>query len=398
MTKILNPSRRRFLQALGVGAAALPVVTLPGFVQAAGATPRSGNILILVELAGGNDGLNTVVPIRDDAYRALRPEIGLSARETLNIDGDTGLHPSLRRLSRLWDKGQLQIVEGVGYPDPNRSHFRSIEIWNAGLGAQAQTSTGWIANAFEGHAPQAEDVDGLVLGGEMGPLAGPGRFSSLRNEETFVELLEALPGGQHPVRPQGTHPLAHVLKTYERAEMTGDRIAAKLERSRTRRWDFPESELGEQLRSAARLLDAGVDVPVLKVVQGGYDTHEAQPDMHGYLLMDLSEAVAAFESAMRDIGLWDQVTIVTYSEFGRTARENASGGTDHGTAAPVFVMGGGVAGGLTGARPRLDRLVEDDLVHTTDYRLLYDAILTDLWDVPGQFASPGAANALRLRA
>jgi uncharacterized protein (DUF1501 family) len=156
-------------------------------------------------------------------------------------------------------------------------------------------------------------------------------------------------------------------------------IRRKLEASRDRQWNFPNTQLGDQLRTAARLLDAGIDVPVLKVVQDGYDTHDAQPWEHGRLLAELSDAVTAFAAAMRDIGLWDQVTLLTYSEFGRTARENASAGTDHGTAAPVFAIGGNVQGGLSGGRPSLDQLVDGDLAHTTDYRSLYAAILQDLW-------------------
>ncbi|MEM1268363.1 MAG: Twin-arginine translocation pathway signal sequence domain-containing protein, partial [Pseudomonadota bacterium] len=131
MTNSLSLSRRRLLSAIGVGAAALPSLNLPGFVQAAGQPPGSGGILVLIELAGGNDGLNTVVPVTDPAYRGLRPEIGLARDETLRLDADTGLHPEMRAMADLWERGELSIVEGVGYPNPNRSHFRSIEIWNA---------------------------------------------------------------------------------------------------------------------------------------------------------------------------------------------------------------------------------------------------------------------------
>ncbi|MEO0990013.1 MAG: DUF1501 domain-containing protein [Pseudomonadota bacterium] len=395
MTDTLSPSRRRFLAALGTSALALPTLTLPGFVTEAGAAPNGRHILILIELAGGNDGLNTVVPTRDPAYHDLRPEIGLRRNETITLDRDTGLHPSMRPVADLWEDGHLRIVEGVGYPDPNRSHFRSIEIWNAGQGAESRDRQGWISNAFEGQGPGLEDADGITLGGDMGPLTGPGRFTAMREEEQFLETLENLPG--HAVRPKGRQsPLDHVLAAYESAEATGERIRTKLESSRPRRWSFPETPLGLQLQTAARLLDAGVEVPVMKVVQDGYDTHEAQPGEHGWLLEDLSQSIGAFARAMRKVGLWEQVTIVTYSEFGRTARENASGGTDHGTAAPVFVAGGSVTGGFGGARPDLSRLVEDDLVHTTDYRDLYAAILSDLWGI-SPARTPGVALPLLRR-
>ena len=195
-------------------------------------------------------------------------------------------------------------------------------------------------------------------------------------------MLDNLPGMKHAVRPTPElSPLDHVLATYDSAQTTGSQIYHKLERSRVRNWAFPETELGQQLQTATRLLEAGVSVPVLKVVQGGYDTHDNQEGEHAALLGDLSEAIGAFAKAMKKIDLWDQVTIVTFSEFGRRAYENASYGTDHGTAAPVFVAGGKVSGGFTGQRPSLVDLYDDDLVHTTDYRRVYDALLTDLWGI-----------------
>ncbi|MEM9436253.1 MAG: DUF1501 domain-containing protein [Pseudomonadota bacterium] len=370
-------SRRRFLSALG---ATLPAISLPGFVHATGATPASGKTLVLIELAGGNDGLNTVIPITDPAYRGLRPNIGIG-REAISLDGDTGLHPSMRAMADLWNAGDLTIVEGVGYPNPNRSHFRSIEIWNAGQGAESKASDGWVSTAFGHEAPTGTDVDGLALGGSMGPIRGPGRFSVMSDEETFLETLRHLESAPHAVRPVEKSALDHVLDTYESAQITGSTIANRLERSAMRDFDFPGSFLGEQLRSAARLLDAGVEVPVFKVVHNGFDTHEGQPEAHDYLLEELSEAIDAFSNALKQMGRWNDVTLVTYSEFGRTARENGSYGTDHGTAAPVFVTGGAVAGGFTGQRVDLTNLYRDDLVHTTDYRALYDGLLSGLWGI-----------------
>lgn len=392
---LITPSRRKFLSALGSGVASLPLITLPGFVQAATPTAPKDNILILIELAGGNDGLNTVVPISDPRYRNLRPQIGINRDATLSLDADTGLHGAMRGVADLWEEGAVQIVEGVGYPNPNQSHFRSIEIWNAGLGADSIERDGWIATAFgDGRAPATEDADGIVLGGDMGPMIGDGRFSAMRDEDVFRDTLDALPGRQHAVRPEPAgSPLEHILSTYDNAQVMGDAIARKLETSRDRHWDFPGSEIGQQLRMAARLLDAGIDVPVLKVVQDGYDTHDEQPWEHEALLGDLSAAITAFARIMKEAGLWDQVTILTYSEFGRTARENASTGTDHGTAAPVFAIGGRVHGGFSGQRPSLDNLVDGDLAYTTDYRTLYQATLRDLWQISApQFDVGGAAG------
>ena len=386
-------SRRRFLATMG---AALPAITLPGFVQAAGARPKGGKTLVLIELAGGNDGRNTVVPITDSVYRGLRPTIGIGRREALTLDRDTALHPAMGAMADLWESGDLCIVEGVGYPNPNRSHFRSIEIWNAGQGAETKAADGWVSTAFSGDAPQGTDADGLVLGGSMGPLRGPGRFSVLGNEDSFLETVQNLQSAPHAVRPQAKSALEHVLDTYESAELTMQTLATRLERARLRGFEFPDSFLGQQLRSAARLLEAGVDVPVFKVVHGGFDTHDNQLEEHAYLLEELSEAIGAFSRALRKMGLWEDVTLVTYSEFGRTARENGSAGTDHGTAAPVFVAGGGGRGGFDGARVDLTRLHEDDLVHTTDYRALYDGLLSGLWDINAPVFQGFRAESLRL--
>ena len=204
-------------------------------MRAAGQTPRADRILVLVELAGGNDGLNTVVPITDPAYRALRPDIGLSRDRALTLDADTALHPDLRPVAEMWEGGELRIIEGVGYPDPNRSHFRSIEIWNAGQGADSLSQRGWVSQALPA---SGGDADGVVLGGEMGPLKGTGRFTALRDEELFLDTLDALPG-PHAVRPAAAQsPLSHVLATYESAAITGNAIRRRLDRSRPRRWHF----------------------------------------------------------------------------------------------------------------------------------------------------------------
>ena len=203
---------------------------------------------------------------------------------------------------------------------------------------------------------------------------------------------------QEALETVAASPLEHVLTTYESARSTGDIIRRKLVQSNRRRWAFPATAIGEQLRTAARHLDAGVDVPVLKVTQDGYDTHDEQVFQHEALLEELSQFIAAFAQAARHMGLWNDITIVTYSEFGRTARENASGGTDHGTAAPVPVIGGRVKGGLNGRKPSLTRLVDGDLANTTDYRRVHGAILRDLRRIQNETFDLKAEPPLQLSA
>ena len=403
----LSMNRRNWLRLMGASALSLPLITAPAW--AAGAGLGKDHTLILIELEGGNDGLNTLIPYRDDNYRRVRPTLALSGREVLQVGSDMGLHPSLSNLAQGWERGEVRLVEGVGYPNPNRSHFRSIEIWNAGLGADTKETQGWVSRLMDQDS-LGLDADGIALGGEMGPLRGPGRFTGLEEIEQFFDQAEALRtagvlGGyddtmgdgasmMHSVRPSGGNAaLDHLLSVHSNAVGTADLLERKLRQASTRDFDMPDSTLGLQLAAALQLLDAGVTTPVLKVSHGGFDTHAYQAEAHAFLLQELDDAMRGFERAARDMGIWNNVTLMTYSEFGRRFHENGSEGTDHGTAAPVILAGGKVAGGFGGARPSLEAkdLIEDDMVHTTDFRSVYSGIAQDLWGldpaaaVNGQF-------------
>ena len=413
----LSMTRRSWLRLMGASALSLPLTTAPAW--AAGAGLGKGHTLILIELEGGNDGLNTLIPYRDDNYRRARPTLGLSGNEVLPLDGDMGLHPSLSRLAGSWERGHLRLVEGVGYPNPNRSHFRSIEIWNAGLSADTKETQGWISRLMTQDS-LGLDTDGIGLGGEMGPLRGPGRFTGLEEIEQFFDQAEALrtagvlggygeamDGGtmdgdammSHSVRPGGGNAaLDHLLSVHSNAVGTADLLERKLRQASKRDFNLPNSTLGLQLAAALQLMDAGVTTPVMKVSHGGFDTHAYQAESHAFLLQELDEAMSAFERAARDMGLWNHVTLMTYSEFGRRFYENGSEGTDHGTAAPVILSGGRVAGGFGGARPSLENrdLVDDDMVHTTDFRALYSGIIADLWGLEPSKVVDGMFRAERV--
>ena len=402
----LSMNRRNWLRLMGASALSLPLTTAPAW--AAGAGLGKDHTLILIELEGGNDGLNTLIPYRDDNYRHVRPTLALSGSEVLQLGNDMGLHPSLSGLARGWERGEVRLVEGVGYPNPNRSHFRSIEIWNAGLGADTKETQGWISRLMDQDS-LGLDADGITLGGEMGPLRGPGRFTGLEEIEAFFDQAEALRtagvlGGyddgmgdgstmMHSVRPSGGNAaLDHLLSVHSNAVGTADLLERKLRQASNRDFDMPDSTLGLQLAAALQLLDAGVTTPVLKVSHGGFDTHAYQAEAHALLLQELDEAMRGFERAARDMGIWNNVTLMTYSEFGRRFHENGSEGTDHGTAAPVILAGGKVAGGFGGARPSLETrdLVEDDMVHTTDFRSVYAGVVRDLWGLDPAKAVSGS--------
>ena len=374
-------SRRSFLSLMGASAGAMPLLTGPSWAQS---QVWSGKTLILIELAGGNDGLNTVVPFSDDFYQAARPSLGLSRDDLITLDGETGLNSALPELAQSWGRGELKIVEGVGYPSPNRSHFTSIEIWNSanpqileGQGAGA----GWVSHAL-GHKVASADVEGLVLGGDVGPMKGEGRFTRLGDADDFVEQAAVLKGGQGMGRG-GTSPLDFIETVFDQTSDTAKRLEGRLQRASRFTWEFPETQLGEQLANAARLLAAGVTVPAIKVVLDGFDTHEGQDYMHGALMAELDGALAQLRKVALDIGVWDQVAVMTYSEFGRTLQENGTAGTDHGTAAPLFVMGGNIRGGLAGRRPSLapQDLLDGEPQYTTDFRSIYAGLAQHVWDV-----------------
>ena len=409
----LSMNRRNWLRLMGASALSLPLTTAPAW--AAGAGLGKDHTLILIELEGGNDGLNTLVPFADDNYQRVRPTLGLSGNEVLQLGGDMGLHPSLTGLAKAWERGQVRLIEGVGYPNPNRSHFRSIEIWNAGLGAETKETQGWVSRLMN-QSTLGLDADGIGLGGEMGPLRGPGRFTGLEEIEEFFDQAEALRtagvlggyddssmdasmgmmDGGHSVRPSGGNAaLDHLLSVHSNAVGTADLLERKLRQASNRDFQMPDSALGLQLSAALQLLDAGVTTPVMKVSHGGFDTHAYQAEEHAFLLQELDTAMTAFERAARDMGLWNNVTLMTYSEFGRRFHENGSEGTDHGTAAPVLLAGGKVAGGFGGARPSLEArdLVEDDMVHTTDFRSVYAGIVQDLWGLDPAQAVGGSFKA-----
>ncbi len=409
----LSMNRRNWLRLMGASALSLPLTTAPAW--AAGAGLGKDHTLILIELEGGNDGLNTLIPYADDNYQRVRPTLALSGRDVLQLGGDMGLHPSLSGLAKGWERGQVRLIEGVGYPNPNRSHFRSIEIWNAGLGADTKETQGWVSRLMN-QSTLGLDADGIGLGGEMGPLRGPGRFTGLEEIEEFFDQAEALRtagvlggyddgtmgsatmmmDGGHSVRPSGGNAaLDHLLSVHSNAVGTADLLERKLRQAANRDFSMPDSALGLQLAAALQLLDAGVTTPVMKVAHGGFDTHAYQAEEHAFLLQELDTAMAAFERAAREIGVWNNVTLMTYSEFGRRFHENGSEGTDHGTAAPVLLAGGKVAGGFGGARPSLARedLVEDDMVHTTDFRAVYAGIVQDLWGLDPVQAVGGSFTA-----
>ncbi len=381
--------RREFLAS----AAALPVaLALRG--AEAGQTPKAnyGHLLVLIELKGGNDGLNTVVPYSDEAYYVLRPQLGIARDQVIQLDEHVGLHPSLKPVMGMWQARELAIVQGVGYPSPNLSHFRSIEIWHTASRADEYLEDGWLTRAFSrAPVPRAYAADGVVVGThELGPLSGAGtRVIALANTERFLRQAHLA----QPVERGGTAALRHIA----RVERDIARAATKFDSKHELRTEFPATAFGGAVRTASQVIASRAGVAVVKLTLDGFDTHSNQAGTHARLLKNLAEGLVALRQALIELGRWDSTLVMTYAEFGRRPKQNQSGGTDHGTVNAQFLTGGRVLGGLHGAAPALDRVDgSGNLAFTVDFRALYATVLERWWNVDSATALKGKFAPLEL--
>ncbi len=346
-----------------------------------------GRILLLVELKGGNDGLNTLVPYADPKYRELRPVLGIARERVLPLDEKVGLHEKLEPLMESWKARDFAILQGVGYPYPNRSHFRSIEIWDTASTANQTLSEGWIAQAFQGTSlTKGAAVDCIVADTNALPATGPSlRTIVMQDAENFLRQAESMKetGG----RSDGGNPaLRHVLAVRQEINAAAAGLRDRLRAAPTPAYAYnQDTGFGRQLDLATRLLAARVPVIAIKVAMAGFDTHANQAQTHERLLGILAGGLATLRKNLIAAGLWNDVVVMTYSEFGRRARQNASGGTDHGTAAPQFVLGGGVTGGLYGTYPSLADLTDGDLKHGVDFRSVFATVAQGCWGLQRDF-------------
>lgn len=367
----MTMDRREFLGAVG---AATVTAWTPGvaFAQRTGA--GYDRLLVLVELKGGNDGLNTVVPYADPAYPELRPRLAIPRDQVLQLDPQAGFHPALEPLMASWQSRELAVVQGVGYPEPNLSHFRSIDIWDTASNSNEYLTVGWLARAFAANpAPAAFAADAVVVGGaEMGPLRGGVRTIALASPEQFLRQARyAAPAGQG--RNAALH---HILRVEENIAQA----AARLSGNRAFATEFPANPFGNAVRTASQLVAGEAGIAAVKIALGGFDTHSGQPGRHAQLLKALAEGLAALKLALVELNRWDSTLVMTYSEFGRRPRENLSSGTDHGTASAHFLLGGRVKGGLYGMPPALSRLDGNgNLPFAVDFRDLYATVLERWW-------------------
>ena len=337
-------------------------------------TPYS-KLLVLIELKGANDGLNTVIPFANPRYAELRPRLAIARDQVLQLTEQEALHPSLQPLMPLWQNKELAIVQGVGYPNANLSHFRSIEIWDTASKSEEYLDAGWLARVFaQTPAPRQFAADGVVVGSsDMGPLSGLGvRTIALADTAQFLRNAKlAQPGSD-----QRNAALKHILAV----ENEIVHAAGKLNANRVFKTEFPRSGFGNQIRTAAQLVASNAGMAAIRLTLSGFDTHAGQLVTQANLLKELAEGISALKSALLELNRWDSTLAMTYAEFGRRPKENQSGGTDHGTANAHFVTGGKVVGGIYGQPPALNRLDGNgNLPFAVDFRSMYATVIDKWW-------------------
>jgi uncharacterized protein (DUF1501 family) len=430
-TKPTLQTRRKFLRTSMLGAAA--TWTLPVFLEktffaldalAADAatqvvTGKDGTILVVLQMAGGNDGLNTVVPYSDDAYHIARPRLRLAADQVLKIDNHIALNPKLAALKSFYDDGHLAVVQGVGYPNPNRSHFRSTEIWQTASNADRTESEGWLGRYFDNCCSGADPTVGVAIGEETpqafaakNPIGvtfsrpeqfrfrssdpNPGQMTA---EEIFFRQLNETgagdEGGTVATNTGGSigaisgkakndlSTLDFLQRTALDAQLSSDKILA-IARKYKSTVPYPQGQLAASLNIIARMIAGGLPTRVYYASQGGFDTHAGQINTHERLMGEFNDAVAAFVADLKQQRNFERVLLMTFSEFGRRVQENANGGTDHGAAAPMFVLGGTVKSGLFGKYPSLTELDHGDLKFNTDFRSVYGTVLERWLKAPSE--------------
>jgi len=370
-----------------------------------GVTGRDGNILVVLQLAGGNDGLNTVIPLGNDEYRKARPTLGIHESSILKIDPAIGLHPSLSGLASAYQDGHLAIVQGVGYPNPNRSHFRSTEIWATAVDSDKSSTTGWIGRYFDNACSGCDASVGIAMasqlpqsfaattpkgvlyqgGGGGKKKASKKKGSNLPDSDPSMMSIEEDDAGEAGgsigmLNGPGNLGKMSALDFLERTEMDAKVSQQEIANASAKAKNsvpFPGSRLGQNFAMVSRLIAGGMPTRIYYLSLGGFDTHTQQTDAHARLLKEMGDAVSAFLADLKAQGNLERVTLMTFSEFGRRVKENASSGTDHGAAAPLFLAGGGVKAGLLGQMPSLapKDLFDGDVKYNTDFRSVYATVL-----------------------
>ncbi|MDR6565717.1 Uncharacterized conserved protein, DUF1501 family [Chitinophaga ginsengisegetis] len=379
---ILN--RRRFLQ---VGSLASAAMMMPKFLKAlerGHLAPPGNKVLVIIQLSGGNDGLNTIIPYRNDIYYKARPALGIKREAALSLNDELGIHPALKGLKALYDDGALGILNNVGYPNPDRSHFRSMDIWHSASQSNEYWSDGWIGRYLDAQckgcdkptqALEIDDTLSLALKGDSDKglaMTDPARLYGTSNDKYFAELLK-----QHTSDNDHHNNADYLYKTMGETISSAAYIQQQFKTYKSSA-PYPNTELGRNLRTIANLVMSDINTKVYYVSHGSFDTHVNQQDQQARLFGQLSDALTVFTDDLKANHRFEDVVVMTFSEFGRRVSQNASGGTDHGTANNMFLVGGGLKQpGLINDGPDLLNLKDGDLQYQVDFKSVYATLLSN---------------------
>jgi uncharacterized protein (DUF1501 family) len=386
-------NRRDFLKVsslVGLGATVPTFLARTAFAAPDASKPGAKDtILVVVQLTGGNDGLNTVIPYKDDLYPSYRPTIKVPADRVKKVNDSIGLHPSLEGFAGLLEDQSLCVVQGVGYPNPSQSHFRSMDIWHAASTAETLTE-GWVGKALKAMNSPAFHVAGNNDAAPLALSGSPARVPSITSIEDF-QLKLADKGGKAVIEAAAKGDgkpglLDFVQKTAVNTYASSQRLR-EIGKNYEPKVPYPATGLATRLKLCAQLIDAGLGARIFYVSIDGFDTHANQggpQGAHANLLAEVSGAITAFYKDLATRGHKDRLLVMTFSEFGRRAKENGSKGTDHGSGAPLFLVGGKVKAGAVGEHPSLKDLEMGNLKFGTDFRQVYAAILDKWLGVPSK--------------
>ena len=383
------------LTALSIAGSKMPLMAIgrpKNFRQSSGQW-NSDRIVIMIKLNGGNDGLNTVIPIQNSTYYDLRPNIAIQPNEALSLAYDSGLHPSLVNTQTLFKQGLASAAQGVGYPTGNLSHFRSSDIWVTGSGAEKTWNTGWLGRMFRADYPnypanipehpigiQMESSNLLEFqadGANMGTIIG--------SNDSLYSIIDEnyIPGSSDPAADNYAGNELQYIRSVDRSTFEYSSTIQSAGQKGENKVEYPNSNIGLQMAVAGRLISGGLTTPVYRLNLGGFDTHANQLNSHQGLLQQLDEAIFAFINDMSAQKMLHKIMVVTTSEFGRRVKENGSEGTDHGTASPVLFYGTALRGELFGTQPDLRKLDNKGNVEIQyDYRQVYSSIMRDWFELP----------------
>lgn len=373
--------RKQFIQ---LGSLATASMMLPKFLKAfeqPALVPPGNKVLVILQLSGGNDGLNTVIPIRNDIYYKARPKLGITKEQALTLTDEVGLHPALTGLKDLYHDGSLGILNSVGYPNPDRSHFRSMDIWHSASNSNEYLYTGWIGRYLDAQckgcdkptqALELDDVLSLAMKGEQAKalaMKDPRRLYSSSNEKYFKDMVA------HHAQDAGEQPVDYLYKTMAETVSSADYIY-KQSRLHPTKAEYPKSDIGNSLKTIASLIFSDINTKVYYLSLGSFDTHVGQEGQQKRLFTDMNAAITAFVKDLKANNRFEDVLLMSFSEFGRRVKQNASGGTDHGTANNMFFVSGGLKEkGILNPLPDLADLQDGDLKYKVDFKNVYATVL-----------------------